>query len=482
MNRRRAFLATLGSGADLVARQGVQFVVLLVLARLATPAEFGAVALLGTVALVGVVLSDAGLGTAILQSPDLGAEDLDTAFWLTAAAGVTLAAFAAVASAPLAAVLGRSDDWPVAGFLSLAILATSLGQVPTALLVKRRAFLRLLVIGVAGSLLAGTVAVTIALLGSGLWALAVQAVALPAATTMLLWLFGGFRPGRRWSGASAARLLGSGRWVLAANVLDASFLRVQALVIGTVFGPASLGRYQRADSTQQLCADATATVVGRVAIPMLAESGHRPDLLRAGFLTGVRSVSAVNAPVMALLAGLSTPLVVLLYGPQWRSAGPFLAVLALAGLLWPLHAMAVNLMYALSWNRQVYRIDVLKKTVAVALLGGGALLGLQAIAWAQVLFGLAALLVNGVMVRRAVQIRVRDQLREIAPVTAVAAVSGGVVLALANRWAVDPWLEVLVLGVGGAALYLGLAVAFRVTAVVDLLGLLRPLPAGSVRG
>ena len=44
--RRRALIATLQSGADLVARQAMQFLVLLVLARLVTPADFGTVALL----------------------------------------------------------------------------------------------------------------------------------------------------------------------------------------------------------------------------------------------------------------------------------------------------------------------------------------------------------------------------------------------------------------------------------------------------
>ncbi len=61
VNRRRALVATLGSGADLAVRQGAQFVVLLVLARLVTPAEFGTVALLGVVVAVAVAIADLGM-------------------------------------------------------------------------------------------------------------------------------------------------------------------------------------------------------------------------------------------------------------------------------------------------------------------------------------------------------------------------------------------------------------------------------------
>ena len=52
MNRRVALFATLGSGADVLARQGIQFAFLLVLAHLATPEDFGTIALLGVI--VGV--------------------------------------------------------------------------------------------------------------------------------------------------------------------------------------------------------------------------------------------------------------------------------------------------------------------------------------------------------------------------------------------------------------------------------------------
>lgn len=482
MTRRHAFLATVGSGVDLVGRQGAQFLVVLILARLATPVDFGTVALLGSVVLVAVVLGDAGLSTAILQAADLDDESLDTAFWLTAAAGALLTLVALGAAVPLSALLGRPGRWPVAAFLGLAVLATSLGTVPTALLVKQRAFGRLLAVGVLGSVLSGTAAVVVATSVSPLWGLAVQMVAMPAASTVLLWAVGDFRPHRRLSRRAAERLLGAGRWVFAANAVDVSFARVQAVVVGTMFGAADLGRYQRADSTQQLSADTTATIVGRVALPLFARSSGRPDLLRTGFLTGIRSVTAVNAPVMALLAALSAPLVTALYGPRWSGAAPLLSVLAMAGILWPLHSLAVNLLYAQSRNREVFRIDLVKKLLAVTALSCGAWVGLQAVAWAQVAFGFAAFVVNGAAVRRAIGVRVTEQLRETVPSIVVAAAAGVSVFAVAGRWEPAAWVEVVTLGPAGLGLYLTLSVLFRVRGVLDLLALVRPVDVRSVHG
>jgi O-antigen/teichoic acid export membrane protein len=474
MSRRVAFLATVGSGADLVVRQGGQFVVLLVLARLATPADFGTIALLGVVVGVAVVVADAGLTTALLQAPDVSVDDLDTAFWTTVATGSTLTLVGAVLAGPLAAAFGRPGLGGVAAVLSLSVLGSAVGLVPTAVLVRRAAFPRLLVAGGIATTTGGAAGIAVAASGRPLWGLAVLAVVVPAVAGALALAVSGYRPRLRWHRESAVRLLSAGRWVLAANVLDAVFLRVQVVVLGALFGPAALGRYQRADSTQQTAADATSTVVGRVALPLLARSSHRPDLVRAGYLTGVRSVTAVNAPVMALLAALATPLLVTAFGPQWAQAGPLLAVLALAGALWPVHAMALNLLYAVSRNRTVFRIDVVKKVLALSLLAVGATVGVAGVAWAQVVFGGAALVVNGLAVRAAVGLGLGEQVRSLLAPLGVAVVVGVGVHLLSRAWSPVPWVEVVVLGAAGTLLYLASSVVLRVRAVTDLLALVRP--------
>ncbi len=481
MSRRVAFLATVGSGADLAVRQGGQFVVLLVLARLATPGDFGTVALLGVVVAVAVVVADLGLTTAVLQARELSDEDADTAFWTTVVAGAVLTVVGVAVAGVVADAVGRPDLGPLARVLALSVLGTAVGIVPTALLVRRAGFPRLVVCGGLATLGAGTVAVVVAASGSGLWGLALMAVLGPVLNTVLVLALSGYHPRPRWHRPSARRLLGAGRWVLAANVLDAAFLRVQVVVLGALFGPAALGRYQRADSTQQMAADATSTVVGRVALPLFARSSHRPDLLRAGYLTGIRSVTAVNAPVMTLLAALATPVLVTAFGPQWRPAGPLLTVLALAGVLYPLHAMALNVLYAMSLNRTVFRIDLVKKFLAALALAVGATLGLTGVAWAQVAFGVAALVVNGLAVRAAVALGLAEQLRSVVAPVVLAALVGVAVHLVARAWSPAPWLEVAVLGGTGAVAYVLAATALRLTAVTDLLALLRPTAQETAR-
>ena len=409
MSRQRAYFATLGSSADLIARQVVQFAVVVVLARLLTPSDFGVVALLGILVGIGTVLADAGLTTAILQSDTLDDGDFDTAFTLSLATGVSVTLVAAVLAWPLAALFDMEQYASLAAFMSLAIWASAAGQIQSATLIKRLRFSRLLVSGLVAAIVSGTLSISLALNGAGVWALGVQTVTMPAVSSIALFVIAPISPTFHWDRIRASLLLRKGRWVLAANLVDVGYLRLQYAVIGWLFGTAALGKYQRADSTQQIANDSAATVIGRVALPIFAESTGRPDLLRAGFLTGVRTTTTFAAPVMALMAALAEPMLAAVFGPQWTTAGPLLAALALAGLLWPFHVMAVNVLYAADQNRLVFRLDIVKKAVGLAFLLAGAWFGLLGIAVAQIGFGASAVVMNGWAVRRTIGLSIGAQ-------------------------------------------------------------------------
>ena len=476
--RRRALVATLGSGADLAVRQVAQFVVAVVLARLLTPEDFGSVALLGLVVLFGTVLSDLGLSTAILQSPDLDREDLDVALWIALVGGVLTTTLAAALAWPLAAAFGLSHLAPVSAFMALAIGATAAGQVPTTVLVREAAFSRLLVTGLVAVVVGGGTAVAMALAGAGVWSLAVLTVVTPVVVTLSAFAFCPVRLRPRWERGRARRLLSRGRWVLATNAVDAAWVRVQYGAVGGLFGAGPLGHYQRADSTQQIATDATTIVVGRVALPLFARSADRPDLLRAGFRTGVGVTTAFVAPLMVLMAALAEPMIVTVFGAQWSASGPLLAVLALSGMLWPLQLMASNVLYAVARNRTVFRLNVVKKLVAAGLFAVGASISLQGAAWAIVAAGGVAVLVNGWAVNRAIDLGIRAQLASAAPSLALAGAVGLSVAWAARVWSVIPVVEVAVLGLAGLAGYLGLALVLR-TPVLDVLRLLRQRDHGT---
>lgn len=471
--RRRDLVATVGSGAELAARQGLQFLVVLVLARILTPADFGKVALLALFVSFAVVVADLGINTALVQARSLTPADISTAFWVSVSAGGVLTLLGAVLAPPLANALGQPHLGPLAALMSVNVVLTSLGAVPAALLVKQLQFGRMLLIGVTASLTSGAVALMMALRHHGVWSLAVQSLLMAAISAAGAWLAVPQRPSRTWSRDSARQLLGTGRYVLAANMCDVAYARVVVLLIGTLFGPTRLGYYLRADSTQQMPADAASAVLGRVALPVFSEASEDTAGLRTGLRLSIRTATTVIAPALALAGALSGPLVRTFYGPQWGPSAPLLTILCLGGLLWPLHVMNIQLMYALGQARTVFRLDLMKKGFGLVAIGCGSLFGLHGVAWAAVVVGLFASVANGVVAGRDVGLDTLEQLRSVAAVIALAvgvAVCAGFV---SYWWAAEPWVELVVLGVAGFAVYLGLARVLGVTAVLEAVALVR---------
>src|SRR5690348_11122873 len=76
----RAAHATLWSALEITARYGVQFAVMVVLARLLTPADFGLIAMLLVFTAVAALLVDSGFGTALVQKQSTSGNDETTVF------------------------------------------------------------------------------------------------------------------------------------------------------------------------------------------------------------------------------------------------------------------------------------------------------------------------------------------------------------------------------------------------------------------
>ena len=98
--KQRALAATAWSGIDTVLRQGLQFAITIVLARLVAPSDFGAIALLSLFTGLATVLADAGLTTALIQRRDVTHREESTAFWFNVAVGATASGSARHRPAP----------------------------------------------------------------------------------------------------------------------------------------------------------------------------------------------------------------------------------------------------------------------------------------------------------------------------------------------------------------------------------------------
>lgn len=462
--KRQALFATFWSAGDILLRQGVQFGATLVLARLLAPADFGVLAMIVVFTGIATVIADAGLSLALVQRQDTDLADESSVFWFNLGLG-SLLALLLVVCAPLVAAFYRTPQVaPLARFMALGIVASAAGSIHFALLSKRLEFRLQAKAGGIAALASGAVAIGMALAGYGVWALATQTVLMSALTTTLLWRFNPWRPAFVVRRASLAKLMGFGLYQLGNALMDMAYTRLYSVAIGRLFGARQLGFYASADSTRQLPASFLGGLISRVALPMFARADGDAALYRRGVQLGIRMMMLLNAPVVAAMVVLARPLVETLFGRQWLLAAPLLQVMALAMLFYPLHAINLQALMGRGHARLMFRLEVAKKLLGVALLAAGARYGMAGLVWSQVLHSCLCLGINAYFTRRWFGYGAFAQLSDALP-TMLCAGAGACVAGWASHaWPLPmPWGLLLPLAAGGASYLALLAVVGRGT-------------------
>ncbi len=473
MLKQRAFKATLWSGGEIFLRQGLQFVISVALARLLTPAEFGLVALLALFTGVATVMVDGGFSAALIQRQDVSHADESTVFWFNLGIGAAAALILLMAAPAIAHFYGQPILVPLMAVMSANVFLGSLGAIHSTLLTKRLDFRTQLKVGVVASVLSGVVAITMAWKGYGVWALAAQIVVMTTVTTALLWLANRWRPTWTFSRGSVNKLFGFGGYYLASNLLEIIYTRLYTLLIGRWYGARELGFYNNADNTKQMPGGFLTGVLSRVAFPMFSTAAHDKVKLRRGMQLAARGTMLLNVPMMLGMAALAEPLVRTLFGEQWLPAVPILRVLCVAGLFWPLHVLNLNVLMAQGHSRLMFRLELAKKFLGVAVLGTGAFFGVMGIAWATTVFSAGGLAINTYYSGRFLDYGLMAQLRDFLPIVFIALPMAAVVYALSMVLRMPPVIELALLIVLGGTIFFTIAWLTRATALHDVMALFK---------
>jgi O-antigen/teichoic acid export membrane protein len=471
----RATSAVLWSGADVTVRQLVQFAVALLLARLLSPAEFGVIAMISVFIGVGAVVIDSGFGAALVQRPETTPAEESSVFYFSIGAGCMAGLTLGLIGPGIARFFRQPVIAPLAWLMGFNLFVSSFGTVHSALLTKALDFRTQMKIAVAASAVSGAVAVLLASLGGNVWSLAWQAVVSTAVTVALLWRFSPWRPHLAFERHALGNLFRFGGFLLLSGVLDQIHVRLSGIVIGRWYGAADLGLYGRAEGTCQVPTNVVATVANRVAFPVFAQVAMDAERLRRGVRRSLEAMILLNTPIMLGLVVVGGPVVLTLFGEKWGPSIPLLRVLALAGLLWPLHVINLNALVAQGRSQEFFRLEVAKKGLGLVLLLSAAPFGVLMMAWSQVVLGVVAFVLNAHYSGRYLRYGAWAQARDVLPYLLVGLIMSATVWTLDGLIAgATPAMRLTAGTATGCLLYVGGCAALRLPGFLELVRWLRP--------
>jgi O-antigen/teichoic acid export membrane protein len=461
MSSQAAARAGVWSAVDIILRQVVSFTVSIVLARLLAPADFGLIALLGFFIGLSVVFVQGGLSLALVQRQQTSHDEENAVFWVNLLASCGFAALL-IAIAPLVArFYGQPLLIELMYVAALLVILSALGAVQTALLTRNLQFSQLTKAGLASSLISGGLGVAAAILGYGVWALAIQAVAMAAVGSLSLWWLSEWRPKLQVKWSAIKDLYGFGFYISLSSTLEIIYSQGFALIIGKLFGVRDLGFLNRAYGVQALPTGVLSSIIARTALPFFSRRAEDPVALLQAFKRCLGLVMLLSLPMMAGLAVLSRELVVSLFGEKWLPAAPLITVMALGGILMPLHVLNLQLLIARGDSRHFLKLEIYKKLIGVCCLGAGAFHSVEAVVWGGVLFSFIALAINARPTADALGYGMWAQLRDLWDIAAATLFMSLLVLALKDAFAWSPLVGLLALSTVGAVAFTAFGLLLR---------------------
>lgn len=412
--------------ASQVARSITSLGLTAVLARVLSPNDFGLMALVVMASGFVGVFSETGMTSALVRVERTSDEQLTSAFWLNIGVASALAVLGAV-GAPLFASVFREPRiiaLVVVALLTLPIGA--IGQVPDALLQRALAFREIAIIEWLSTLVAGALAIILALQGAGVWALLVQLIGTVAVSSVGRLVVVRWRPGTRFRLAALSGLLSFGVAVFAGSIVNFGFRRVDNFIIGRNLGTAQLGYYALAYNLVVMPLFTLGGVVLRVMYPVLAKYQTEKAAMRRAYLRAVRVLAAGTLPLIIGLAATAPLFIAAVYGPKWAPTIPLVELLAVIGLFESVNT-AGTVLYARGRPHVLVAWSFLSMVVLAIVISAGSRSGVIGAAKAYAAVGPLLYLGPHFLANRAIDLRHRAFLAAIAPALISSVCMGAVV-------------------------------------------------------
>lgn len=317
-------LAVRGAGVT-VFSQGVVFAIQMIatifLARLLTPADFGVVTMVTTFSLLLMSFGQNGYAEAVIQREEMDHFLASNLFWINVGVSLLLAIGFAAAGSMLAKFYGDQRVAHVAVGMSLTIFISGTSVLHLALLKRALHFS----VTSANEVLSGAISVALAILlawvGWGYWALVCGAIARPLVQSVGAWYL------CRWIPSLPRRAAGTASIVRFALNLYGRYgfnyvtRNTDNLLVGWRFGPSALGFYKKAYDLFVLPANQLFSPAQEVALSTLSRLERGSVEYRRYFLNGLSILAFAGMGVGALLTLVGKDLIRLLLGVKWESAG-----------------------------------------------------------------------------------------------------------------------------------------------------------------
>lgn len=355
-----------------------------VLARLIVPEHFGLVMMVTAVTAVADQFRDLGLSSATVQRKEISHEEVTNLFWINVLAGVSIALIICAIS-PLISLYYKESRLT----LLTCVLATNF--IWGGLMVQHQALLtRQLKLGytstirLTSSFISTLLAIILAWIGFGYWALIWREVLRNILLTVGMWICMPWVPGLPYRKTNIRSLVGFGAHLSAANIVASLSSSADRFFIGRHWGPAPVALYRQA---YQLLV----TPMEQLLSPMFQVTGPGLSLLqtddaryRRFFQKVLTVVCVATMPLSLFVAVNSAEITRIVLGRKWLGCAEVLMILSVGSFIKSPVGWSAHVLITRGRSRRYLGLTLVQNVTLILFMFIGARWGIAGVAWANV--------------------------------------------------------------------------------------------------
>ncbi len=349
----------------------VQMIGAAVLARILTPNEYGIVAVIMVIVAFFQLISNFGLGTAIIQKQNLTEDNIFSLFIFTIIIGIVLSGLFCLLGPIIASFYHNNAYKQISIILSVVLFFHTANIVPYALIMKNKWFKTIGIIYLAIEIITTIIAIVTALWGYGYYDLifkslfnAILAFSIDSITIKLK-LYGKlkFRIVRELFSYSFFQLL--------YNILNYFSRSLDTILVGKYFGNNILGYYDRAYRLVFLPVNSLTNIITPVLHPILSSHQNDHNLIYRVFKESIKFLSMIGIPLSVFIYFSSKEIILIMYGHQWTSSIPIFKILCMGIWIQILLPSIVTIFQALGKTNYLFIYGLLSSLFIVAAILAG---------------------------------------------------------------------------------------------------------------
>lgn len=318
-------------GAEIIAKV-ISPLSFLVLTRILSPQDYGVVAVAITVLMFVNIISDLGTSQVLIQASDTDKKHFDrlcnSGFWINIVFGFALFIVVEIFAGDIAVYYKQPESKSVIQVMAIQIIFLSVSSVQNSLKKKDLNFKYLFYLRLITICMPIFIAIPIALLGGGYWALVISPVVGNALQAVVLWINSNWKPRFNFSAVNLRSLFSKSIWNTFSQVFIWIPISFDTYLIGKYMDSADLGLYTTSRSLFTSCSGLILAPIIPVVFSSMSKAKDKNEYLSIGY-NSQKMLFSISVCLSLFVFIFADYINLILFNKNWDGITPIIRIVFL---------------------------------------------------------------------------------------------------------------------------------------------------------